>query len=286
MASERARRVRTWARVVVVVTGAALALWGFVIEPSRLIVRRVALQIPQLPPLRIAVISDLHAGANFIDREKVQRVVAETNALGADLIVLLGDYLNNGANPDTNRTPEVGGYLDPALVATDLGELRARHGVYAVLGNHDWWLDGERIATLLGAQQIRVLEDEATAIDLAGTPLYLVGLGDFSTRTPHVARVLATLPAGAAIVALTHSPDLFPEIPSRVALTLAGHTHGGQVAIPLLGRPIVPLLRTRYTHGHIEEHGHHLYVTTGIGTSLVPVRLGNPPEIVLLTIRQ
>lgn len=286
MTSERARRLRLWARLVFVGVTAALALWGFAIEPSRLIVRAVALQIPQLPPLRIAVISDLHAGANFIDRAKVQRVVAETNALDADLIVLLGDYLNNGANPDTNRTPEVGGYLDPALVATDLGQLRARHGVFAVLGNHDWWLDGERIASLLGAQQIRVLEDEATAIAIEGQPLYLVGLGDFSTRTPHVARTLATVPAGAAIVALTHSPDLFPEIPPRVALTLAGHTHGGQVALPLVGRPIVPLLRTHYTHGHIEEQGHHLYVTTGIGTSLVPVRFGNPPEIVLLTIRQ
>jgi predicted MPP superfamily phosphohydrolase len=253
------------------------------VEPNRLVVRRQTIAITDLPPVRIALISDLHAGARFITLDKIHRIVDVVNAEQPDVVLLLGDYLNNGRVAGQRKLK--GGFLDPESVAHELGRLHASHGVYAVLGNHDWWFDGLRITRALEQQGITVLENQSIAVHLQDQDLWLVGLADSMTRTPDVAGALSNVPERAPAVVLTHNPDIFPTIPTRVALTVAGHTHGGQVALPWIGRPLVPSrFGERYAAGHVEERQHHLFVTSGIGTSIVPIRFRVPPEIAILTV--
>ena len=123
-------------------------------------------------------------------------------------------------------------------------------------------------------------------LNARGTSLWLVGLADLWTRQQWIEETVAKVPEGQPLIALTHNPDIFPRLPQRVPLLLAGHTHGGQVRFPLIGT-VVESSRygDRYVRGHVIENNHHLFVTTGIGTSIMPVRFGVTPEIVLLTLK-
>lgn len=268
--------------VVVVLTG--LGLWAFWIEPARVTVRHVSLQIPQWDAehqeMRIAVLTDLHVGAPHVGVEKLRRVVERTNAERPNLILLLGDFVIDDV---------VGGkFVEPEAIAEVLKGLRATHGAVAVLGNHDWWNDGVRIGNALKGAGITVLENETLRIEHNGRSLWLIGLADLWTRRPDIAGSLRQVSGDDdPVILLTHNPDVFPEVPARVALTLAGHTHGGQVCLPLVGRPVVPSkFGQRYAMGHVVEDGRHLFVSGGVGTSIIPVRFRVPPEIVLLTLMQ
>ena len=255
--------------------------WAVLIEPGRLVVREIPLAIPRWPaaigPLRIAAISDVHAGAPHITLDKLREVVARTNAAHPDLVVLLGDYVIHGV---------VGGrFVPPEPTAAVLRDLRAPLGVFAVLGNHDWWYDGARVGRAFTDAGIPVLDDEAVAVPTRGGPLWIAGLSDVWTRPASLDRTLATVPAGAPVILLTHNPDAFVRVPDRALLTLAGHTHGGQVNLPLLGRLIVPsAYGQRFAIGHVREGNRDLFVTPGIGTSIVPVRFRVPPEVSVLTV--
>jgi hypothetical protein len=168
-----------------------------------------------------------------------------------------------------------------------LGQLESQFGSFAVLGNHDWWLDGPRVGAALELARITLLEDSATAIAVAGQPLWLAGVSDFWEGEHDVRSALLQVPEAAPVILFTHNPDIFPEVPARVSLTVAGHTHGGQVNLPLIGRPIVPSqFGQRYAAGHVVENGRNLFVSTGLGTSILPVRFRVPPEIVVLTVRR
>lgn len=264
-----------------VLTGLCLGAWGFWWEPRGLVLREAAMTLPGWPaghaPLRIALLSDLHAGAPYVDAAKIERAVALINGAGPDLVVLLGDYTIHGVAG--------GRYLPIDRVAPLLGALQAPLGTYAVLGNHDWWDDAAKIAKALTAAGIVVLDDQTRRVARAGGAFWLAGLADFWERAPDVPKVLGTVSDAAPVIALTHNPDVFPELPSSLALTLAGHTHGGQVNLPLLGRPVVPSrYGQRYAYGAIEEAGKQLFVTSGLGTSIIPVRLAVPPEVVVLTV--
>ncbi|HVG38895.1 MAG TPA: hypothetical protein VM870_06385, partial [Pyrinomonadaceae bacterium] len=167
-----------------------------------------------------------------------------------------------------------------------LQNLRARFGVFAVLGNHDWWFDGQRVTAAIKAANIRVLENEAVPLAPDKPTVWLAGLADLWTRPQAIERTVGQVPPGAYTIALTHNPDIFPHVPTSVGLTLAGHTHGGQVNLPLLGRLVVPSdFGQRYARGRVSENGHDLYVTSGVGTSIMPIRFDVPPEICLLTLR-
>jgi hypothetical protein len=198
----------------------------------------------------------------------------------ADLVCLLGDFVD----------PEVtfGRPVAPEVVARPLGALHAPLGVLAVLGNHDWRTDGPRVAAALRAAGVTVLENEAVHVsDDAGRTLWIAGLEDPTERVPDVIAAVAEVPEGEPLVVLSHDPDLFPSIPPRSSLTLSGHTHGGQVNLgsALRGLVIPSLFGDRYARGHVVEGGRHLYVTSGVGTSVHPVRFARPPEIVVLTVR-
>jgi predicted MPP superfamily phosphohydrolase len=169
-----------------------------------------------------------------------------------------------------------------------LRRLAAPLGVFAVLGNHDRWHDTRQIEieNMLETAGITILEDAAVAAVSGQCQFSLVGLSDFWTGPRKYRSALAKLPRGAPIVAFTHNPDVFPIVPEVVDLTFAGHTHGGQVYFPALGRLIVPSrYRQRYAAGHIIEQGRHLFVSPGLGTSILPVRFLVPPEVSVVTIR-
>jgi predicted MPP superfamily phosphohydrolase len=273
------KRLRLAAAVVLLLLF-GLAFWAFLIEPNRLIVHPQTIQIDNWPKelsgLRIAVISDIHTGGPFIDDRKLQQIVAATNALNPDLIVLLGDYMS----PNSWHSHRV----EPEVTAAALKSLKAPLGVYSILGNHDWWYNGEKVRRAFEQNGIPILDDEVAEVNWHDKSFWLVGLPDLWTRPQHISPTIAKVPPGSTIIALTHNPDIFPRLPQSVPLLIAGHTHGGQVNFPLIGTPIIPTAFPQYTSGHVFENGHHLFVTTGIGTSILPVRFRVTPEIVILTI--
>jgi hypothetical protein len=267
---------------VAAVLSIALAVWGFWVEPGRLVVRRTILSLPNWPAgndgLRVAVLTDLHVGSPRHGIEKLRQIVAQVNSLEPDAVLILGDLVIQGV---------VGGrFVAPEVLSAELVALESRLGAFAVLGNHDWWLDAPRVAASLEAVGITLLEDASAEIGSAGRRFWLAGVSDYWEGRHDVAAALSRIPASDPIIVFTHNPDVFPDIPARVALTVAGHTHGGQVNIPLLGPPIVPSkFGQRYAAGHVVEDGRHLFVSTGTGTSILPVRFRVPPEITLLELR-
>lgn len=268
--------------LAVLLAGVALAVWGFFVEPDRIVVREEVIALDPRAEvfrgLKVVALADLHAGAPHIKEEKIGRLVETVNAARPDLVVLLGDFVIQGVRG--------GEFMEPEVIAAHLRGINAPHGVYAVLGNHDWWLGGERVARALTAAGVRVLENDVARIEKDGRVLWLAGLADLWTRRPDVEGTLRQVTDDAPVVVLTHNPDLFPDIPARVALTLAGHTHGGQVNLPLAGRLVVPSrFGQRYAQGHVVEDGRHLYVTSGVGTSIIPVRFRVPPEVVVMTFK-
>ena len=259
----------------------SLGFWSVFIEPGRLIIHQETIRIDNWPPelsgLRVAVISDIHAGSWFIDDKKLRLIVERTNQLQPDLIVVAGDYM-------VSNTWH-GKRVEPEVIGAVLKDFRASLGVYSVLGNHDWWYSGQKVRRGLEANGIRVLDDEVVELKWRDSSFWLVGLADLWTRPQNISQTIAKVPQGKPVIALTHNPDIFPRLPPSVQLLLAGHTHGGQVNFPLIGRPVEPSdFGQRYGAGHVFENGHHLFTTTGIGTSILPLRFRVPPEIVLLTI--
>jgi len=244
------------------------------------------------PALRIAMLTDLHLGEPFVSLGRLDEIVASTNALQPDLICLLGDF-----EPGHRF---VSRQVARADWARSLAQLKAPLGVHTVLGNHDWWADAEaqsrRTSVPLAARALMdaglpVHENAAVRLVKDGKPFWLFGLGDQIAYLRHgrgflgrddLVGTLAAATDTAPGLLLAHEPDIFPEVPQRVALTLSGHTHGGQVRI--LGySPLVPSdYGNRYAYGHVEEDGHHLIVSGGIGPGKLPIRIGVPPEIVLI----
>jgi len=290
--------------------GAAAAAGGAglsgraIAEPFSTMVTRYQLSPPRWPKglgLKLAVIADLHACEPWMGLERIRRIVERTNALEPDCILLLGDYV---AGEGIMR------YAEPVAEkdwARALGRLRAPLGVHAVLGNHDWWADievqrrrcGRPVAGLaLQDAGIALYDNASVRLQKDGAPFWLAGLGDQEAFWTVAARrrgqinpfvgaddlagTLGQVRDDAPVILLAHEPDIFAQVPDRVALTVAGHTHGGQIRI--LGyAPVVPSrFGNRYLYGHIVEENRNLIVSAGLGCSGIPLRLGAPPEIVMI----
>lgn len=260
---------------------AGLGAWGFLVEPRMVKERRLRLESRRWPDgwgdLRVAVLGDFQVGAPWFKLKHLDRVVERVNAMEPDLVVLLGDYVIEGVL--------FGRFVQPAGIAGSLSKLNARHGVYSVLGNHDWWHDGEEIRRELEAAGITVLENESVAIDTADGRVWLAGLADETTREPCMTTTFDSIPEDEPVIGLVHDPVTFFGMPDRVAVTFAGHTHGGQFRLPWVGTPYnVGGTPRRMAYGLIEENGKALYVTSGLGTSAVPARFNMPPEIAMVTL--
>jgi predicted MPP superfamily phosphohydrolase len=257
---------------------AALVVYAFWIEPRNVVLTRLEVPVVGLQrPIRALVIGDIQPAGPHETPARIGAVIERGMALRPDIVLLLGDYV-------TTRGLKTA-FVDPVDTTAAMAALDAPMGVYSVLGNHDWWWDAPRMETLLTAAGITVLRNRAILVEDGGKALWIAGLEDLWTGNHDLPGTLNQAGTDAPVVLLTHNPDIFPEAPNRVALTLAGHTHGGQVYIPFIGRPVVPSrYGERYAYGLIEEGGRTLYVTSGVGTAIIPVRFLTPPEIVLMTL--
>ena len=267
-------------RLLLFCGAACLTVYAAWLEPSslRLSSYTVPQSSPQLKGLRIAVISDLHAGAPYIDAAKIDRIVATTNEAKPDLVLLTGDFVITGV---------LGGrHMPIKTIVAHLKGLKAPLGVYAVQGNHDRGENPDGIAQAFRQAGIPDLENAHLMLPAPRQVVTLVGIGDRASHGAVPARALSGV-AGPALC-FTHSPDIFPRLPDTCALTIAGHTHGGQIVLPLLGRPAMfeaSRYGQKYAIGIMREGRKTLFVSTGIGTSWLPLRLGVPPEISLLTLQ-
>jgi hypothetical protein len=278
------RRVLVGALGMPALIGSATTGYAAGIEPLSLQVTYYGLNPPGWPAgrrLSITVIADLHAGGPNMGLARVRQVIDLANAQNADLIVLLGDFVA------THRfVTEV---VPHAAWSAELARLRAPLGVYTILGNHDWWHGLSSVRGALAAAGIPVLENNAVKLGRAGEKFWLAGLGDQLAYplgrgrfrgVDDLPATLASLTDDDPAILLVHEPDIFVQVPDRFALTLAGHTHGGQVRVPFLWPYWVPSsYGARFAYGHIVERDRHMIVSGGLGTSSAPIRLGVPPEI-------
>ncbi len=268
------------------------AAYAFGVEPHfRLGVTRYALRLPgwRGAPMSIAALADIHACEPWMPASRIAAIVARANALKPDLVVLLGDFVSSLHRFGESQVP-------PGEWGAALAGLAAPLGVHAVLGNHDYW---ERpgpapVRAALRAAGARLYENDAAELRHHDQRFWLAGTGSLWAQPLGRGRFLGTndLPATlrrvnseAPLILMAHEPDQFATVPGHVALTLSGHTHGGQVRLPGMGAPFVPSrYGQRYIYGHVVEDGRQLVVSGGLGCSGLPVRVGVPPEITVIDI--
>ncbi len=253
---------------------AAAAGYGL-FEAGWVRIDRPTLPLPRLPRCfdgtTVALLADIHHGP-FVSLDYVKAVVRTTLALRPDLIVLGGDYSHRG-----------GQYIRPCFDV--LAGLTAPLGVYGVLGNHDYW-NGER-ATREGMVAAKVTELTNAGVWLSrGSERFRVaGIDDLWTGRPDVNAALADAKRDDACLLVSHNPDVAETLRDRrVGLILSGHTHGGQVVFPT-GAPFVPSrYGQKYLHGLVQAPETRVFVSRGLGTSSLPIRVGSRPEINLITL--
>jgi predicted MPP superfamily phosphohydrolase len=270
---------------VAAMSGSAFAGYSGVEAASFLDVTRYKLTPRNWPAgqrLTITVIADLHAGGPNMGLQRIRDIVDAANALRSDIVLLLGDFV---ATHKFVTEPV------PAPVwARELARLRAPLGMHAILGNHDWWFHQSEIRLALARANIPLMENDAALLGESGARFWLAGLGDqLAIPLGHgrfrgaddLPATMAKIASDDPVILMVHEPDIFTRVPDRVSLTLAGHTHGGQMRVPLIWPAFVPSrYGARFAYGHVVEGGRDLIVSGGLGTSVVPMRIGVPPEIV------
>ncbi len=251
--------------------------WAWISRPPQHRIVRHQIAIIGWPktarPLRIVFLSDLHTGSHTDDVVRLERIVEDAALQQPDLVCLCGDYVN-GMLFGQGRVP-------PEVIATKLSVLRAPLGTFAILGDHDELFGASRILGSLRDAGLKVLVNEVEPISFQGAEIHIIGL------TPDARQLSALLGErpGSPAVVLTHDPAAFTRLPVGPYLMLCGHTHGGQIQLPFIG-PLVNMSDAplRWTYGHIAEGGRNLYVTSGLGTSGLPLRIGIPPEIAVIEV--
>jgi predicted MPP superfamily phosphohydrolase len=274
-----------------VALGGGLGSYAFAVEPRfRLVVTEYDLPTPRWAhdkPLRIVALADIHACEPWMPADRIRAIVDKANALNGDIIVILGDFAAGLGQLKSGPVPAV-------EWGRALSGLSAPLGVYAIPGNHDWWTNIDEVTEALSAAGISVFQNRAVRLSgpgpfwLAGTDSMVAhprGHGRFEGEDD-IPGTLAQIKDDAPAVLMAHEPDIFVDVPDRFAVTLSGHTHGGQVRLPLLGRPVVPsAYGQRFAYGHIQEEGRDLIVSAGLGCSILPVRFGVPPEITVVNLK-
>ena len=257
--------------------GLAVLAWAYAIARSDPVVRRAGIALAGLPPqhrIRLVLLADLHVAGPDMPPQRLARIVAQVNALRPDLVLLAGDFVSD-KRLSTRR-------YEAAEAVAPLAGLRAPLGRFAVLGNHDHWRDGAAMAGALRGIGIPVLGNDAAR---AG-PLAIGGLDDaFTGRADPAATLRRMRAVGGVPILLSHSPDPFADLPATVPLMVAGHTHCGQIRLPLVGALATASEHgARYACGLVREKGRTLVVSAGLGTSILPLRLGAVPDLWLLTL--
>lgn len=269
------------------VAGAAVAVAadGVLIEPNipKVVRKEIALRRwpERMAGFTIALLSDFHYDPYF-SVHPLRAAVGIVNDLRPDLIVLTGDFAS---------VPLIGNHLTGARhvepCAQMVGQMRAPYGLSAVLGNHDMDTDPSRVTTALRQNGIRVLRNQSLPVEKEGSRFWLAGIDDLLGRTADLSATLHGIPSDEATVLLAHEPDYADYVASHpVDLQLSGHSHGGQIRIPLLPPLYLPVLGRKYIWGKYQIRDLTLYTNPGLGTIAIPVRLNCAPEITLLTLRR
>jgi uncharacterized protein len=260
----------------------AVCAYAMFIEPFRLKVTEWTVQNEKWTydrPLRIAILTDIHLIWPWMTPSHLARIVDRANDLNPDMIVLLGDYV--ALHP-------FGLQIAPAEALAPLKHLSAPCGVYAVGGDHDGVPNGNWFRTLMETG-ITVLHYRHVTAKCQGMTFQVIGPEGPWWKKPDIDAAFAAIPEGMPVIVPMHTPDLFPDIPSRAALTMAGNTHGGQVIVPFYGAiaaEVPSKYGLKYLHGHFNEDGRDLVVSSGVGMSRFPVRFGVVPEIALVTLQK
>lgn len=227
--------------------------------------------------LKISILSDFHYGAHNNDAQRFTQIVDFVNEKNPDIILLLGDFINT---PHLGQDPII-----PSNLVHILSKLKAPLGVWGVLGNHDWKHDGTSIQRQLQDVGIQVLENSSHALKFKNNAFSLIGIADDSTRKTDWNSSLSDVPDTHPKIIMAHDPASFIEMPQTDAIMFSGHTHGGQIRIPKFGALAnssrAPL---KWSQGFINQGKKQLYVTRGLGTSILPLRINCPPEICFFTI--
>ena len=267
---------------VVTSLGAALAGYAALVEPRLLAWREVAVSTARWPagwpPLRMAILADLHAAWPHVTAARIAAITARIVAARPDLVLLPGDFVSSKTQ----------GVLPIAIetVARALAPLTEALPTFAVLGNHDYDVGGRRVHAALEEVGIEMLQNRARPFPWGGGSLWLAGIACMRSGRDDLGRALRDVPAQGPAILLSHVPDIYPTVPPAVLLTVSGHTHGGQIRLPFFG-PLVTMSRLprHMAFGLHGADGRHLYVSSGIGTSGVPVRFGVRPEVTILTLQ-
>ncbi len=255
---------------LVLIFAAITAVYAFFIEPNLLTLNHYTIKNSALKGTRLVFAADFHIKKNQSGRLK--RIVNLINSQNADIILLGGDYVNGMDRADNIPLVEM---------EKELSKLCAPYGVYAVWGNHDRWYGENQVKNVLKHSNIVLLKNENKQIKTPAKTIFVAGVDDLVTGTPDVEQALKNTKK--PVIFVTHSPDIFPQIPAGTDIVLAGHTHGGQVVVPFLGPVVAPSeYGSRYALGKIEDNGKVMIVTKGLGTSILHVRFNCLPEIVVV----
>ena len=258
---------------------------SLLIEPNRPQLVRKELALPRWPEAldnyKIALLSDFHYDPVF-SVHPLRAAIPVVNALRPDLIALTGDFVSE---------PNFGGSRRRAAYAAEpcarlLRQMRAPHGLWAVMGNHDAFTDPDLVTSILRSTGIRVLSNQSVPIEHAGGRFWLSGVDDVMNGDSDLAAALANVARAEPTVLLAHEPD-YADYVSRhpVDLQLSGHSHGGQVRLPFLPPFYEPPLARKYIAGLYQVGPLTLYTNRGLGTIGLPIRFDCPPEITLITLR-
>lgn len=250
----------------------------FFIEPNILLTKSQKLEIPHwnkdLDGFKIALITDIHLGTKFVDLKKLARIVKIVNSKNPDLIVICGDLDAKSISKEKYST---------AQIANILKNLKSKHGIIAVMGNHDY-VPPSVVKNIYQKSNIILLENEDYYFSHNAKTLRIVGFKDLWYFKSNPIQVVGMKDKTTPTVVLTHNPDYFPKMPNFVSLTLSGHTHGGEIVLPFIGSFFIPSeYGQRYRNGYIIENNKHLFVSRGVAT-LSGGRFLDPPEINILTL--
>lgn len=250
----------------------------FFIEPNILLTKSQKLEIPHwnkdLDGFKIALITDIHLGTKFVDLKKLARIVKIVNSKNPDLIVICGDLDAKSISKEKYSTTQI---------ANILKNLKSKHGVIAVMGNHDY-VPPSVVKNIYQKSNIILLENEDYYFSHNAKTLRIVGFKDLWYFKSNPIQVVGMKDKTTPTVVLTHNPDYFPQMPNFVSLTLSGHTHGGEIVLPFIGSFFIPSeYSQRYRNGYIIENNKHLFVSRGVAT-LSGGRFLDPPEINILTL--